>query len=152
MGFLVFVAWVAFVFGIGKLAESRGRSVAGWCIFAFFFSPLIAAIIILVLPDLEKEMLETYNAIDADRIQREEQLKILSSDFLSSIQQVKKLHEGNILDDDEYEARKVSTIKGLRGRTLTETPEEFLAALIPAFEKDVLTSDNMKQIKSIVLS
>lgn len=51
---LIFFA--AFVYGIYKWAETKGRNAAGWAIAAAIISPLIVGIILLFVPKtLEKQ-------------------------------------------------------------------------------------------------
>ena len=51
---LIFFA--AFVYGIYKWAETKGRNAAGWAIAAAIVSPLIVGIILLFVPKtLEKQ-------------------------------------------------------------------------------------------------
>ncbi len=45
-----FILWVAFCVLIGVWANSKGRSGIIWSLVAFFISPLLSGIIVLVLP------------------------------------------------------------------------------------------------------
>lgn len=53
---LTLVIWAAFVYGIYKWAESKGRNPVGWAVAAALISPLIVGIILLFVPKtLEKQ-------------------------------------------------------------------------------------------------
>ena len=53
---LTVIVWAAFVYGIYKWAESKGRNAAGWAIVAALVSPLIIGIVLLFVPKtLEKQ-------------------------------------------------------------------------------------------------
>jgi hypothetical protein len=53
---ITIIFWVAFVYGIYKWAESKGRNSTLWAIAAVLISPLITAIILLFMPKtLEKQ-------------------------------------------------------------------------------------------------
>ena len=53
---LTLIFFAAFVYGIYKWAESKGRNAAGWAIAAAIVSPLIVGIILLFVPKtLEKQ-------------------------------------------------------------------------------------------------
>lgn len=54
--FLTLIIFAAFVYGIYKWAESKGRNAVGWAIAAALISPLIVGIILLFVPKtLEKQ-------------------------------------------------------------------------------------------------
>jgi hypothetical protein len=51
MGTIVFLAcYVLFLILVGKMAAGKSRSVAGWVLVAFLFSPLVGIIFLLILP------------------------------------------------------------------------------------------------------
>jgi fructose-specific phosphotransferase system IIC component len=53
---LTIIFFAAFVYGIYKWAESKGRNPVGWAIAAALVSPLIVGIILLFVPKtLEKQ-------------------------------------------------------------------------------------------------
>lgn len=53
---LTLIIWAAFVYGIYKWAESKGRNSAVWAVAAALISPLIVAIILVFVPKtLEKQ-------------------------------------------------------------------------------------------------
>lgn len=53
---LTLIIWAAFVYGIYKWAESKGRNAAIWAVAAALISPLIVGIILLFVPKtLEKQ-------------------------------------------------------------------------------------------------
>ena len=47
----IIVLWIFFMWAVGYMAYSRKRSVIGWLVFAFFLSPLLGAIALLVVGD-----------------------------------------------------------------------------------------------------
>lgn len=48
---IVFLAfYVLFLILVGKMAAGKSRSVAGWVLVAFLFSPLVGIIFLLILP------------------------------------------------------------------------------------------------------
>ena len=49
----VFLVWLLFVVAIGSWASSRGRSFLGWVFIAIIFTPILAAIGLLILPRRE---------------------------------------------------------------------------------------------------
>jgi len=54
--FLTVVIWAAFVYGIYKWAESKGRNAALWAVMAALVSPLLVGIILLFVPKtIEKQ-------------------------------------------------------------------------------------------------
>lgn len=53
---LTVLFWAAFVYGIYKWAESKGRNAALWAVAAALVSPLIVGIILLFVPKtIEKQ-------------------------------------------------------------------------------------------------
>jgi len=54
--FFTVVIWIAFVYGIYKWAESKGRNAAIWAVAGGIISPLIVGVILLFVPKtLEKQ-------------------------------------------------------------------------------------------------
>jgi hypothetical protein len=49
---LIVVGWVVLAAIIGAAAGSRGRSSVGWFVLAVLLSPLIAGLLLAILPDL----------------------------------------------------------------------------------------------------
>jgi hypothetical protein len=47
---MIFAAWLIFAVVVGFLASGRGRSGFGWFILALIISPILAAILLLLLP------------------------------------------------------------------------------------------------------
>ncbi|MFP4521304.1 MAG: SHOCT domain-containing protein [Fibrobacterota bacterium] len=142
MDAFVFLAWIGFSCLVGHLAGQRGRNGTGWGFLAAAISPLIAGIILFILHEKdEKEKKETF-----------EKNKITSAEFLLRIHQLQSLHDKHVLDDSEYELRKNQEILWLKERILVEGPEGFLAELISALDKGLLTQDEMQKIKQIVYS
>lgn len=58
---LVFVIlWLVLTIYVAVLARQRGRHFAGWMAFAFFASPLLAGVVLMMKPDLaEKDFVES---------------------------------------------------------------------------------------------
>lgn len=52
------ILWFVISVVIAGAASNRGRSGFGWFLLSFFFSPLLAGILLLLLPDLVKDKLE----------------------------------------------------------------------------------------------
>jgi hypothetical protein len=48
---IAILVWLIFSILVGVAAERRGRSGIGWVFFALLLSPLIAAIVLALLPD-----------------------------------------------------------------------------------------------------
>lgn len=51
------IIWVVFAFVVGGVAGARGRSNFGWLLLAIILSPLIAGLILAILPDLRTRAL-----------------------------------------------------------------------------------------------
>ena len=53
---LTIIFWAAFVYGIYKWAESKGRNATAWAIAGALISPLIVGIVLLFVPKtIEKQ-------------------------------------------------------------------------------------------------
>lgn len=55
--FFTFIVWLILCFCIAAAASERGREGAAWFFLAFFLSPLIAAILLAVFPNLKQEQM-----------------------------------------------------------------------------------------------
>ena len=49
---LIIALWIGIAIVVGVGAHGRGRSGFGWFLLAIFLSPLIAGLLLVVLPDL----------------------------------------------------------------------------------------------------
>jgi hypothetical protein len=53
LGFIIF--WLICAIVVAVAAEARGRNGFGWLVLAVFISPLLALILVLVIPNLKQE-------------------------------------------------------------------------------------------------
>ncbi|MCK1693679.1 hypothetical protein [Bradyrhizobium sp. 144] len=63
--FVTFVIWLVLCICIAAAASERGREGPPWFFLAFFFSPLIAAVLLAVFPNLKQEQLMRQMAASA---------------------------------------------------------------------------------------
>lgn len=61
--FLIAFGWLAFTIIVAVAANTRGRNALGWGILAVIFSPLLAGLFLLALPNLRMEALLLGNAM-----------------------------------------------------------------------------------------
>lgn len=54
---LILIVWLILTGVVAAAADARGRSGAGWFFVAFFLSPLIGILLLLVFPNLKHERL-----------------------------------------------------------------------------------------------
>ena len=139
----IFLGWVIFSVIVGILADQRGRNGVGWGFLAAMISPLLSGIILFIIPNLktEKEIKEKEERI---------KLTISGSDLLLSLEKLWQLNEKEIITDIEYSARKMKLIEDLEKRILSDSPENFLGALIPLLDKGILSKDEIEKIKQVV--
>lgn len=77
---------------------------------------------------------------------------IYSADFVSQLEKLAKLHDVNILSDDEYASRKKDLIVTLVEKRLKDQAEDFLAALVPSIKIGRLTETEIDQIKNLAFA
>ena len=63
--FFTVAIWAAFIYGIYKWAESKGRNATLWAVMAALFSPLIVGIILLFVPKTIEKQAEEAKRIKA---------------------------------------------------------------------------------------
>ncbi|UDM17894.1 SHOCT domain-containing protein [Vogesella sp. XCS3] len=69
---IIFLTWLILAIGVAGFADIRGRSAAGYGLLAFFLSPVIGLIVLLVIPDLAEEAKkEQARLLDEDRREEE---------------------------------------------------------------------------------
>ena len=51
----ILVVWLLFALVAGAAAAQRGRSFAGWTLVAIFLSPLLALILLVILPNVREQ-------------------------------------------------------------------------------------------------
>jgi hypothetical protein len=113
------------------------------------------------MPDLEAEredeaLKEEQAHMRAVEEKRKEQqkatdaLKIKSSDLTSAFNKLQQLHAGNILTEAEFTERKSKFIIGMKDKIIDESPEDFLSAMIPLMEDNVMTKEELSKIKAVI--
>lgn len=127
---LFLLVWVGASILIGMWADARGRSWAGFALIALVFSPLLAAIILMVTKDLRAEAIREEQRrteqAEKDRERKEEHEKQLAAlTALSSpkpaatapaqsvaeeIEKLGKLWEKGLLTEEEFKAQKAAVL------------------------------------------
>lgn len=147
--------WIGFAIAVGFWAESRGRNGVGWGLLACLISPLISGAILLYLPDMKEQEAKIENEI-AQQKQAEAEKEIIrmtvrSGEFVTRIEKNFSLFTNSLLTAAEFAERKAGIISELGSKKIAESPEDFLAALIPLLDKKVLTNEDAQKIKLAIL-
>jgi|SaaInlStandDraft_6_1057023.scaffolds.fasta_scaffold142346_2 hypothetical protein len=155
------IGWLVFAIVVGILGDQRGRSGLSWGFLAAIISPLLAGIILFIIPNLKaeaekKKAEQIAYSKEEEKQEREEakqkleDSKISGPDYLLSFEKLHQLSEKGILTELEYSGRKLKLIDELRHQTLTDTPENFLGTLVPLLDNSILNQEEMSKIKAIV--
>ena len=118
--FVFLLIWGGLAWGIGLLAESRGRSLPGFALLSFFFSPLLALIVVLVMPNLAARAEEDAERERARREEHERQLEqiraltsqpsnsegVVSGSVADELRKLAELRDQGILTDAEFQDQK----------------------------------------------
>ena len=72
---------------------------------------------------------------------------IIVKDFIEQLNKFKKLYDNNMLSFTEYESIKKQSINQLDSRNISEKSEDFLLELIPLIKSNVISEDDLEQIK-----
>ncbi len=137
---------------VGVWANNRGRNGLLWGFSALIISPIISAIILAVIPNEkeEEEKRERKRQEENKHINQENEKarKITSSDFILSVESLKKLHEKKILSDLEYKTKKTKLINSLTNKILVEGKDDFLAGIIPLIDENILDENDLLVVKT----
>lgn len=76
---------------------------------------------------------------------------ISAQDFVTQIEKLHRLATSDLLNAEEFAERKKQVLLTLHSRRPREAAEDFLTALIPLAKSEALSSDELMQIKAIVL-
>lgn len=154
-----FIFWVVFCVLVGKFASSKGREAVLWGVLALFVSPLIAFVIIALLPDLAEQARLNREQTELRQVQQETERRraeeakhVHGADLILQLEKLRQLHERQLLTDIEYTARKSKAITDTCAGKLIEAPEDFLALLIPVIDKGTLTPDEITRLKTFALT
>jgi hypothetical protein len=122
-----FVLWLLLAVVVGTAANSRGRSFAGWTLVSILLSPLIALILLVVLPDKRKEAEDQLRRA-ADRRYQNELLATIARtqsrpqsviappavqprpDPTVAISALATLRDQGLITAEEYEAKKTELL------------------------------------------
>lgn len=130
--FLFFLFWAGLSWGISALATSRGRSGVAFFFIAFFTSPLLGLIIVLVMKNLTAEA-EKELARKAEEDQREKRRKEEHELQLESLRSLNATLAGKPIDSNataqssfsiSTELEKLATLKTQGVLTETEFAEQ----------------------------
>ncbi len=168
-------ALLSFLFGgVGQLycrKINRGILFILVSVILWIFASAVGDLIVLTLAFGLFAMIDAYNLakdinakIDFDlaeesRIEEtkkveEKQLKanlIEADSFVESAKSYHKLLETEIYTQEEYGKKIKTLISTLASKKLACEPEQFLAALIPLKEQEILSLDDVKKIKILIL-
>lgn len=148
MGFFVVIVWIVSSFAVATWATRRGRDPVGWGLFALILSPLLAGLLLFILPDIAEILAQKEKTMQEAQALQKEKLKISGETLASSITQLHRLLEKGIITDAEYEFKKGLAISDLKQKIIKESQEDFLEALIPLFEENIVSSDDIGAIKT----
>ncbi|WP_423391943.1 hypothetical protein [Burkholderia sp. LMG 21824] len=76
---------------------------------------------------------------------------VTAQDFSAQIDKLHRLFKADLLDETEFAERKKNVLAELQTRRPREAPEDFLSTLAPLARSEALNSDELKQIKALVL-
>lgn len=154
--FGMFVGWIGGSILVATFANNRGREGIGWFFVSIITSPLIAGVILAVLPNIAEEKKTLQVTQETQKKENEERikntLKISGADFMLSMDALYQLYTKKILSNIEFEARKLKLIDGLQNKILTDSPEKFLGEIVLLLENKILSEDELKKIKDIVFN
>lgn len=133
MGWFIFFVVVGFLaWGVGVLAESRGRSLLGFFLLSFFFSPILGLIVVLVMPNLvarAEEEAERDRARREEHERRLESIRMLSpqpesqisNSVADELSKLAALRDKGVLTDDEFRDQK-SALLGQKQQAAKPVP------------------------------
>ena len=120
---MTILLFIVLCFGVGLFANKKfNRNLLIWSLIAFLFSPLFAILILLFLEYVYYTSPEN---------------------FSRKIMDLYKLRKNNILSEDEYQFKKNILISSIRN----DKKEEFLVKITPLVENNILTDENIENIK-----
>ena len=107
---ILFLGWLVLSIVTGAVASSRGRSGVGFTLIAFLLSPLLAFIILLLLPNLaEQARVETLRAEDRRRDDDRQLEAIRATAKVSVADELTKLadlRDRGVLTEPEFQAER----------------------------------------------
>jgi uncharacterized membrane protein YhiD involved in acid resistance len=127
--FTVLVIWGLMSWGVAALAISRGRSGFGFFLLSFFFSPLLALIVVLVMKNLVEEFVkETEKRRDEERREfdrkREHEKQLESLRALTASQASRSTSQAVEPSATPLVADELTKLASLRDKGIL-SPEEF---------------------------
>ena len=112
MDFLFFIIIVEIIFSIAiaALADSRGRSVWGWFFIAFFFSPLLAGILLLVLTDKVAEAKANRQRKEDREFQLQQLDALNKKTSLDELLKLSLLRDNGVITSEEFNIKKAALL------------------------------------------
>ncbi len=86
-----------------------------------------------------------------EEIEKDKEIQDQTNSFVKNAEKYHKLLQTEIYSSEEYSEKMESLISTLASKKLLCPPEEFLFALIPLKEKEILSSADIKKIKMLIL-
>lgn len=128
----IVIGWVILAVLVGVFADSRGRSGVGFALLSVLLSPLLGLVIVLVIPDLNKQKeAELWRQRDEEQRQRlaqrdhEKQLEALKAiaankvaeappirSMADEIAKLGELRDKGLLTQEEFQEQKSALLKG----------------------------------------
>jgi multidrug resistance efflux pump len=160
MEIIIGVFWLALSFVIAGLASSRGRSSIGWWVVALLISPLLAGVLVFVLPDLKaaQEKKEADQRSATERAQEAQTRKAEENEAARQItgqlvaeelRKLANLRKMNIVDDTELDSQKTAFYQRLADRSTKESLGDFFMPIGKLAESGEINRGDLDQLKAI---
>lgn len=114
-GLLAF--WIIFAIIVAVAASSRGRSGLGWFLIAVLLSPVLALILVLVLPNLaedERRQAEARSLADSETLRRNAEARSAphpqTRSALQILSELGEARDRGLITPDEFEAKKADLL------------------------------------------
>lgn len=143
MAAAIFIGWVAGTIFVYYHAKSKSMEPLNYVLISIFLSPLVG---ILAL-----ELKASENTKKAEAAKEEaKKNSVGTANFIEPLNTICNLYEHELIDENEFQAKKRELINQLASQKLQEKPEEFLMRLISFKEKGYLTGDDIALIKKLI--
>lgn len=107
----IILAWILFSVVVSVIAATRNRSAIGFFVLSIITSPVLAIIILLIIPNKYKEKIEAENTKREHELQLE-QIKAIAarngepSGIANELEKLADLRDRGVLSDEEFQRQK----------------------------------------------
>ena len=134
------IFWFIFAGLVAKFANSRGRNLGSWFFIALMISPILAFLILILLPTIETDKEALVALYDESEV-------LTGEELADRIRKAHTLLTSGVYSDIEFEKAKARIFMEIELNSIEKDKTSFLTPFIPLLDQKAITHADLETIK-----